>query len=79
MSTLQPVRSPVSKFPLTSEDAATAELPLDARMSAIVANEAAIAANIVERIGCLPVRSTGPCMSLRPMRYLPSVGGRGEG
>ena len=60
VSTLQPVRSPVSKFPLISEEAARAGLPLDARTSAIVAKAAAIAPNIVERIGCLLVRSVAP-------------------
>lgn len=61
VSTLQPVRSPVSKFPLTSEEAARAELlPLAATTSAIVANAAAIPADIMERIGCLRLRPAAP-------------------
>src|SRR5215212_2352999 len=70
---VQPVRSPVSKFPLFSEEAARAGLPLAATTSAIVAKAAAIAANnVVERIPSL-------CMSLRPMGHLPSVGGGARG
>ncbi len=74
MSTVQPVRSPVSKFPLTTEEAATADLPLATRTSAIVAKAAAIA-NIlkrgtitVERIGSLlVVRSAAPNRLLRSL------------
>ena len=60
MSTLEPVRSPLSKFPLTSGEAARAELLLAARTSAMVAIPAAIATNIVERIGCLRLRKAAP-------------------
>jgi hypothetical protein len=46
-----------SKDPLTNEEAAFPELPLVNRTSTIVAKAAAIATNIVERIGRLMVRS----------------------
>jgi hypothetical protein len=60
VSTLKPVRSPVSTLPLTSGEEAIAELPLAATTSAMVAKAAASATNIVEGIGCLRLRKAAP-------------------
>jgi hypothetical protein len=42
VSTLQPERPPVSKFPLFSEEAATAKLPLATTTSVMVANNTSV-------------------------------------